>query len=83
MPLIKGTILHDSFEDALRKNDFSRSSMEKTLRHYINDNIDQFYAVGETNDSAEEQLRVYIPKMQEWAKKFLQYEPKVLRASSP
>ncbi len=77
MPLIKGTILHDSFEDALRKNDFSRSNMERTLKQRINDNIDKFYAVGETNESAEDQLQVFIPKMQEWAKKFLHYEPKV------
>lgn len=58
MPLIKGTILHDSFETALGSNDFSTEALSATIQEKISTKLADIYAVGETDITAKKNLEV-------------------------
>lgn len=58
MPLIKGTILHDSFETALSTADFSTEALTKTIQQKIAASLADIYAVSETEASARSKLEV-------------------------
>ncbi len=63
MPLIKGTILHDSFETALGSNDFSTEALSATIQEKISTKLADIYAVGETDITAKKNLEVRTSRL--------------------
>jgi hypothetical protein len=75
--MLFGTMLHELFQEALRRGSFSRESMEQDVRVIVSRNIESLWTVGETEAAAEQKLLDSIDGYQQCLAKFIGQIPKV------
>ncbi|GBG86492.1 hypothetical protein CBR_g41486 [Chara braunii] len=75
-PALMGTMLHELFQFALRKEGCTHGLLQEEARRIINNHIEGLYAIREDELGALEKICSSIPQILHWKQKFLSPEPK-------
>jgi len=74
-PLVYGSIIHELFQQALSKMDFSTRHLESTLADLLIRHIEQLYCINVTPFDATAEIREKFPLLQTWAQVFVVPKP--------
>jgi DNA replication ATP-dependent helicase/nuclease Dna2 len=74
-PLVYGSIIHELFQEAISKMDFSTSHLESLVDGLVVRHVEQLYCMSISPFQATFDLREKIPLLQSWAQLFIAAEP--------
>jgi DNA replication ATP-dependent helicase Dna2 len=74
-PLIYGSIIHELFQQALLKMDFTTPHLEAALADLVVRHIEKLYCIGLPPEHATIELREKLPLLQMWAQLFVAPNP--------
>ena len=76
-PLVYGSMIHELFQEAISKMDFSTTHLESLISTLVSRHIEQLYSINIKPADATLDLREKIPLLQAWAEVFVVPEPSV------
>jgi len=76
-PLVYGSIIHEAFQEALSKMDFSTEYLEGIIQTLVQRHIEQLYCIDITPADAIVDLREKVCLLQAWASVFVAPEPSI------
>ncbi|KAL5598601.1 hypothetical protein BROUX41_003473 [Berkeleyomyces rouxiae] len=75
-PLVYGTILHEIFQTALMKMDFSPEFLKGVIEETVGTHIEELFAIKIEPHTAMEEIRGKMASMRSWADNFISPVPK-------
>jgi DNA replication ATP-dependent helicase Dna2 len=79
--MVNGNLVHELFQEAVRSGDFTYDFLTTKLNILIKNSIEEIYSVGISDVQTYEELKKFIPMIQEWHAKY--YSPGELTMIKP
>lgn len=76
-PLVYGTILHEIFQEALVKMDFTLQFLKGVIETTIKEHLEDLFAIQIPPQTAQLELSEKMTAIREWADRFISPVPKV------